>query len=97
MKRLEEIREEYAKARGFESWEHLNGDCLYDNDLDAIATIYAREVAQASLEKAAENSILKLTFNSVKIATSSTWIMPDGKLVELQKSSITNESNITLL
>ncbi|WP_185212429.1 hypothetical protein [Elizabethkingia meningoseptica] len=58
---------------------------------------YAREVAQASLQKAAENSILKLTFSSGEIATNPTWKMPDGELIELQKESITNESNITLL
>ncbi|MCT3673313.1 hypothetical protein HZQ94_08955 [Elizabethkingia anophelis] len=83
MKRLEEIREEYAKTRGFESWEHLNGDCLYDNDLDAIATIYAREVAQASLEKAAEKLLHFIdTYNA------------DHSEIKLE---ITDEQNIVML
>lgn len=114
MKRLEEIKNEYALElsevykRTFTNWnEMLDTDFergtgvskVYDIEqlMDEVAKRYAREVAQASLQKAAENSILKLTFNSVKIATSSTWRMPDGKLVELQKSSITNPDNITLL
>ncbi|MDV2459869.1 hypothetical protein CMU99_16245 [Elizabethkingia anophelis] len=84
MKRLEQIREEYAKTRGFESWDRLNDDCLYDRDLDAIATIYAREVAQASLEKAAENAATIFTNDE---QTSS----------KVFKPSITNESNIVLL
>ncbi|HFK5565275.1 TPA: hypothetical protein ACG0AB_000754 [Elizabethkingia anophelis] len=86
MKRLEEIREEYAKTRGFESWEHLNGDCLYDNDLDAIATIYAREVAQASLDKAAKQA------KTFKNSNGGSWL--DASIKE---ESITNPNNIILI
>ncbi|EPL7679805.1 hypothetical protein RG089_002846 [Elizabethkingia anophelis] len=96
MKRLEEILEK--------AWsKNTNNEPLdekYVGETTAIheaMKLYAREVAQASLQKAAENSILKLTFSSGKIATSSTWRMPDGELIELQKSSITNPNNITLL
>ncbi|WP_407505091.1 hypothetical protein [Elizabethkingia meningoseptica] len=99
MKRLEEIFDttisDYNKRVS-----HVHAFEFTDSERKMFLEMvqaYAREVAQASLEKASENSILKLTFNSVKIATSSTWRMPDGKLVELQKSSITNESNIVML
>ncbi|MCT3817124.1 hypothetical protein HZQ56_14310 [Elizabethkingia anophelis] len=91
MKRLEELYTEMKREIPFVVNEELKPYIL------ELAQVYAREVAQASLQKAAENSILKLTFSSGKIATSSTWRMPDGELIELQKSSITNEDNITLL
>ncbi|MCT4190256.1 hypothetical protein HZP50_07090 [Elizabethkingia anophelis] len=73
-----------------------NGVAFRERIFDAMRE-YACEVAQSTLEKAAENSILKLTFSSGEIATNPTWKMPDGELIELQKSSITNPENITLL
>lgn len=99
MKTLEKIKDEVAEELGHGNWSnmiHLYGS-VQNSIVDLVAKRYAREVAQSSLEKAAENSILKLTFSSGKIATSSTWRMPDGELIELQKSSITNPDNITLL
>ncbi|MDE5507751.1 hypothetical protein KRE40_03680 [Elizabethkingia meningoseptica] len=96
MKRLEQIREEYAKTRGYKSWDRLNDDCLYDRDLDAIATIYAREVAQASLEKAADNAKIK---SEIKHNAHSNYRYGSGTYREtfVDKESITNEQNITLL
>ncbi|MDV3568151.1 hypothetical protein CMU71_14755 [Elizabethkingia anophelis] len=97
MKRLEQIREEYAKTRGYESWEHLNGDCLYDSDLDAIAIIYAREVAQASLEKAAYNANIKYHDGHNKLYKAVKHVQIGADNIQIDKESITNESNITLL
>ncbi|KUY28052.1 hypothetical protein [Elizabethkingia ursingii] len=98
MKTLEQIKDEVAKEHDYNNYNDMIDHFeIPEYMVDKVAKRYAREVAQASLEKASENSILKLTFSSGKIATSSTWRMPDGELIELQKSSITNESNITLL
>ncbi|MCT3917522.1 hypothetical protein HZQ04_15785 [Elizabethkingia anophelis] len=100
MKTLEQIKDEVAKDFGYESFEKFDDKSTFYYDhktpkiIDEISKRYAREVAQASLEKAVENSILKLTFRSGKIATNPTWKMPDGELIELQKSSITNPNNI---
>ncbi|MDX8564689.1 hypothetical protein OZ664_11825 [Elizabethkingia sp. HX WHF] len=99
MKTLEQIKDEVAEEHVSSSWNDMMfryggvGDVI----IDKVAKRYAREVAQSTLEKAAENSILKLTFSSGEIATNPTWKMPDGELIELQKSSITNPNNITLL
>lgn len=97
MKRLEQIIEEYAKTRGYESWDRLNDDCLYDRDLDAIATIYAREVAQASLEKAAENAKMKYYNGHDQVDKVVKLVMIGADNVNIDKESIINEQNITLL
>ncbi|MDE5432984.1 hypothetical protein [Elizabethkingia meningoseptica] len=70
MKRLEEIQNEYAIKCGFENWETLvvqtslrTGSSIgkitqIENYHKEIAKLYAREVAQASLNKAAENALI---------------------------------------
>ncbi|MDV3774040.1 hypothetical protein CMU14_13235 [Elizabethkingia anophelis] len=61
-------------------------DFLGDTDIESILEeirTYAREVAQASLEKAAENARTKTNRESTSIV--------------VDKESITNEQNITLL
>ncbi|MDV3901200.1 hypothetical protein CMT89_08350 [Elizabethkingia anophelis] len=94
--------------RKFTSWEGMiNTDFEYGTGIskvydieqlmDEVAKRYAREVAQASLEKAAENAKLKLIFTSEQFATNDKWKLPDGELIVLDKESITNESNIKLL
>ncbi|WP_086985209.1 hypothetical protein [Elizabethkingia miricola] len=102
MKRLEEIKNEYALElseiykRTFTNWnEMLDTDYergtgvskVYDIEqlMDEVAKRYAREVAQASLEKAAENVSL---FNEFSEFEFKHWI---------DKESITNPKNITLL
>lgn len=60
MKRLEEIKNEVAKEFGYESFEKFDDKSTFSYDqrtpkiIDEISNRYAREVAQASLQKAAE-------------------------------------------
>ena len=86
MKRLEEIRNEVAKERGYRDWETLNGSDLYDSDIDKVAIKYAEECIKASLEKASENAgAYKLDYpNNVSKAV-------------VEKETITNPENIILL
>ncbi|WP_407483438.1 hypothetical protein [Elizabethkingia anophelis] len=64
MKRLEEIKNEVAKDFGYESFEKFDDNSTFSYDhktpkiIDEISKRYAREVAQASLEKAAENALI---------------------------------------
>ncbi|WP_407489191.1 hypothetical protein [Elizabethkingia anophelis] len=102
MKRLEEIKNEYALElsevykRTFTNWnEMLDTDFergtgvskVYDIEqlMDEVAKRYAREVAQDSLQKAAENVTLIEQINGEDF---SHWV---------DKESITNPNNITLL
>ncbi|WP_407498836.1 hypothetical protein [Elizabethkingia anophelis] len=75
MKRLEEIKNEVAEELGHGNWSnmiHLYGS-VQTSIVDLVAKLYAREVAQASLQKAAENLVqapfsFNSDFNSQKIA-----------------------------
>ncbi|MDV3814205.1 hypothetical protein CMU15_00470 [Elizabethkingia anophelis] len=61
---------------------------------------YAREVAQASLEKAAENASMKVVTLGIEDCsqmTKSFYHKPSATEISLNKPSITNEQNITLL
>ncbi|MDV3470864.1 hypothetical protein CMU02_08995 [Elizabethkingia anophelis] len=80
--------------RKFTSWEGMiNTDFEYGTGIskvydieqlmDEVAKRYAREVAQASLEKAAENARTKTNRESTSIV--------------VNKESITNEQNIVIL
>ncbi|MCT4153231.1 hypothetical protein HZP59_18540 [Elizabethkingia anophelis] len=85
MKRLEDIKNEYAK-QWYKDWNDLEIDCQFNigtliGHTDKVTELYAREVAQASLGKAAENAVIE----------------PKGMMTRVDKESITNESNITLL
>ncbi|UTG62416.1 hypothetical protein J2O09_05525 [Elizabethkingia anophelis] len=80
MKRLEEILEK--------AWsKNTNNEPLdekYIGETKAIheaMKLYAREVAQASLDKAAENAVIE----------------PKGMMTRVDKESITDPNNITLL
>lgn len=98
MKTLDQIKDELAKEHDYNCYNDMIDHFeIPEYMVDKVAKRYAREVAQASLEKASENSILKLTFRSGEIATNPTWKMHNGELIELHKSSITNPKNITLL
>ena len=88
MKRLNEIKTEYAIEKEYNSWDEFISDLPIhrrEDYYDKITELYAREVAQASLEKAAENVALFNEFNEFEFKH---WI---------DKESITNPNNITLL
>lgn len=98
MKTLEQIKDEVAKEFGYSDFHNSTFYRKTDVKIcDEIAKRYAREVAQASLEKAAEKAKLKLIFTSEQFATNDKWQLPDGELIVLDKESITNESNIVML
>ncbi|MBG0514070.1 hypothetical protein [Elizabethkingia meningoseptica] len=112
MKRLEEIQNEYAIKCGFENWETLvvqtslrTGSSIgkitqIENYHKEIAKLYAREVAQASLQKAAENANMKVVTLGIEDCsqmTKSFYHKPSATEISLNKSSITNESNIVIL
>ena len=92
MKTLEEIKNEVAIERAYDSWNDLafwnNRNIVYiELIMDEVAKRYAKEVAIASLEKASENAKLK---------TFSTKNLTDFSKKMVDKSSITNEENIVL-
>ena len=92
MKTLEEIKNEIAIERAYDSWNELafwnNRNIVYiELIMDEVAKRYAKEVAIASLEKASENAKLK---------TFSTKNLIDFSKKMVDKSSITNEENIVL-
>ena len=92
MKSLEEIKNEIAIERAYDSWNELafwnNRNIVYiELIMDEVAKRYAKEVAIASLEKASENAKLK---------TFSTKNLTDFSKKMVDKSSITNEENIVL-
>ena len=92
MKTLEEIKNEIAIERAYDSWNELafwnNRNIVYiELIMDEVAKRYAKEVAIASLEKASENTKLK---------TFSTKNLIDFSKKMVDKSSITNEENIVL-
>ena len=92
MKTLEEIKNEVAIERAYDSWNELafwnNRNIVYiELIMDEVAKRYAKEVAIASLEKASENAKLK---------TFSTKNLTDFSKKMVDKSSITNEENIVL-
>ena len=92
MKTLEEIKNEIAIERAYDSWNELafwnNRNIVYiELIMDEVAKRYAKEVAIASLEKASENAKLK---------TFSTKNLIDFSKKMVDKNSITNEENIVL-
>ncbi|MDV3636744.1 hypothetical protein CMU84_16460 [Elizabethkingia anophelis] len=62
-----------------------------------MVQVYAREVAQASLEKAAENANMKYHDGLIKLNTPKKYIQLGADNVQIDKESITNPDNITLL
>ena len=92
MKTLEEIKNEVAIERAYDSWSELafwnNRNIVYiELVMNDVAKRYAKEVAIASLEKASENAKLK---------TFSTKNLTDFSKKMVDKNSITNEENIVL-
>lgn len=90
MKTLEEIKNEIAIERAYDSWNELafwnNRNIVYiELIMDEVAKRYAKEVAIASLEKASENAKIKYTLDEEL-----------NKNYLIDKFSITNEENIVL-
>ncbi|HFK5582129.1 TPA: hypothetical protein ACG0AV_002057 [Elizabethkingia anophelis] len=102
MKRLEEIFDttisEYNKRVS-----HVYAFKFTDSERKMFLEMiqdYAREVAQASLEKAAENASMKVVTLGIEDCsqmTKSFYHKPSATEISLNKPSITNEQNITLL
>ena len=92
MKTLEEIKNELAIEKAYDSWNEItffnNRNVVFIELLmNEVAKRYAKEVAIASLEKASENAKLK---------TFSTKNLIDFSKKMVDKNSITNEENIVL-
>ena len=92
MKTLEEIKNELAIEKAYDSWNEItffnNRNVVFIELLmNEVAKRYAKGVAIASLEKASENAKLK---------TFSTKNLIDFSKKMVDKSSITNEENIVL-
>ena len=87
MKRLEEIKNEIAIKHHYGYWVDLvsqNDMLTIDKYHNEAIHQYAREVAQASLDKAAENAATIFTNH-------------EQTRSEVYKPSITHESNIVML
>ena len=92
MKTLEEIKNEVAIEKAYDSWNEItffnNRNVVFiELIMNEVAKRYAKEVAIASLEKASENAKLK---------TFSTKNLIDFSKKMVDKNSITNEENIVL-
>ncbi|MCL1636284.1 hypothetical protein [Elizabethkingia bruuniana] len=97
MKRLEEIKNEYAK-QWYKDWNDLEIDCQFNigtliGHTDKVTELYALEVAQASLQKAAENAKTKKVLGVTKRFSGSALV----SRTIVDKESITNEYNIVIL
>ena len=89
MKTLEEIKNELAIEKAYDSWNEItffnNRNVVFIELLmNEVAKRYAKEVAIASLEKASENAKIDILSAESKC------------VVAIDKYSITNEENIVL-
>ena len=90
MKTLEEIKNEVAIEKAYDSWSELafwnNRNIVYiELVMNDVAKRYAKEVAIASLEKASKKAKVKYTLDEEL-----------NKHYLIDKSSITNVENIVL-
>ncbi|AQX00461.1 hypothetical protein [Elizabethkingia anophelis] len=103
MKTLEQIKDEVAKDFGYESFEKFDDKSTFYYDhktpkiIDEISKRYALEVAQASLEKAAENANIKYHDGHNKLYKAVKHVQIGADNIQIDKESITNHNNITLL
>ncbi|MDQ8748358.1 hypothetical protein [Elizabethkingia miricola] len=99
MKRLEEIFDKTISDYN-KRVSHVYAFKFTDSErkmfLEMIQT-YAREVAQASLEKAAYNANIKYHDGHNKLYKAVKHVQIGADNIQIDKESITNESNITLL
>ena len=98
MKTLEEIKNELAIEKAYDSWDEItffnNRNVVFIELLmNEVAKRYAKGVAIASLEKASENA--KVNCNHDEIQKEFTDV-DSGYLYFVDKFSITNEENIVL-
>ena len=87
---LEQIKKDYAKENGEESWVQFKGfRTITNRHVDEIATRYATEVAKRSLEKAAESA-------TISYGEGCNILIIHDYDIEVNKQSISDESNISL-
>lgn len=67
-----------------------------DEDMIDFAENYAREVAQASLERASEKVVMNYHDGHHKTNTPMTYVQFGADNIKVQKESITNPENIIL-
>ena len=96
MKKIEEIKNEFAKQLSYNSWSEFrminNRNVIrFEAAMDEVAKRYAKEAAIASLEKASENA--KVNCNHEEIKKEFTDV-DSGYLYFVDKQSIINENNI---
>lgn len=103
MKTLEEIKDQVAKNHGYSSWNDINELETTDEIIDDVVRMSNKEVAIASLAKAAENSFIT---HSQWLGSDEKWSLTDYKdtyvisedeTIHLDKESITSPDNIVTL
>ncbi|AQX52441.1 hypothetical protein CMU81_02400 [Elizabethkingia anophelis] len=98
MKTLEQIKDEVAKEHSSSSWEDMmfKYGGVGDTIIDKVVHRYARKVAQASLEKAAEKAKVQCedSFDYFKVEDEFSM---RGHSFKVHKESITNQQNIVML
>ncbi|MDV4010012.1 hypothetical protein CMT57_09245 [Elizabethkingia anophelis] len=93
MKRLEEITRKWSVKFFFSEQIPVELTDEFQKEIEQ----YAREVAQASLEKAAENAKMKYYNGHDQVDKVVKLVMIGADNVNIDKESIINEQNITLL
>ncbi|MCT4034880.1 hypothetical protein HZQ14_15765 [Elizabethkingia anophelis] len=98
MKTLEQIKNEIAIEFGYSDFHNSTFCRKTDVKIcDEISKRYAREVAQASLEKAAKNANIKYHDGHNKLYKAVKHVQIGADNIQIDKESITNESNIILI
>jgi hypothetical protein len=96
-KTLQEIKDQYAKERGYEDWDSVlrrHEESLY---MDEIATRYALACCKATQEKCAENATLLHHDGETQEDHSLRKFYAGADYVVVSKASVLNPSNIVLL
>lgn len=93
MKRLEELSRKWSVKFFFSEKIPVELTDEFQKEIER----YAREVAQASLEKAAEKANIKYHDGHNKLYKAVKHVQIGADNIQIDKESITNESNITLL
>lgn len=88
-KRLEELYEKMVDKAPF-VFPELNRKYVYE-----LAEIYAREVAQASLERASEEATIN--HQNGEVNENIKYFQIDSRIIRINKQSITNPDNIVML
>jgi len=97
---IEEIKDQVAKELLFRNAQHLydsGSDHEINNLLEQTCKRYATECCKASLEKASIYAHFNVTCEGKSHVLQSQLATKDNFTYKLDKSSITDESNITLL